>query len=40
MDTEGVMEATVIVHGYYMDRRFHAFNGPMRIRPPEADHVR
>lgn len=40
MDTGRVTEARVIVPGYYMDRRFHAFNGPMRIRPPEADHVR
>lgn len=34
------MEATVIVHGYYMGCRFHAFEGPMPIHAPDAVHVR
>lgn len=40
VDTGRVTEARVTLPGYYIDRRFHAFDGPMHIRPPEAHHVR
>lgn len=40
VDSGRVLRSRLIVPGYYMDRRFHAFNRPMRIRSPEVDRAR